>query len=95
MTTALDILSEIDELKGRLTLITVQYPDTERGLQDSIDFFGQLLIRPKPGMVQEAIVHLQEIKQYLTEIAVKYPETKKELIPAIKLADGLLGPTVH
>lgn len=94
MTSALDIIQEIDELRGRLTLITVQFPDTEHGLKDSIDFFEQLIVRPKPGMVQEAVIHLVEIKTYLTEISNKYPSTRKEIIPAIKLADGLLGP-VH
>lgn len=89
--------NEVDELRGRLLSIMVNYPDTEVRMRPAIEVLYVLLVTPSQPMVQQAIGELIELRQYFADIIDKHDQMLKPFQPSIELIDRLLGPneTVH
>ncbi len=88
-----DILTECDELAGRLTAIRVNYPDTDVRVKHSIFKLRQLM-EGKEKNIYHVIDDLQDLRKYLNDIIKLDPqELEISFKPCIELVDRLLGPT--
>lgn len=92
-TIAAAVYNELDELRGRLSALMVNYPDTGIRLRPSLDVLDVLLIKPLPGTLDETIDELIELRSYFQDIQKHYPEMKRPFEQSLVLIDRLLGPT--
>lgn len=92
MTSASQVFTEVDQLRGRLSAIYVVYPDTQIRLDESISVIDQLLTKPTPGLLNEVINDLYELRIYFSDIIAHCPDTQKQIQPAVDLIVLLLGP---
>jgi len=85
------VIDEVEELRGRLVALNINYPDMNVRLDDTIDILDRLINTPKPGMMQYVISDLTNLKQYLLELYT-LEQLRRELKPVIDLIEGLLSP---
>lgn len=92
-----EIIEEVEDLIGRLSVIRVNWPDTEVRVKHSVFNLKELLSEPSPRRIYHIIDDLYDLRKYLVDI---YELDEKALyhdfMPAIEMTGRLLGPTnVH
>lgn len=88
--------NEVDELRGRLTSLMVNYPDTEIRLKTSIAILDALLRGANsPGAVQYTVEDLLDLRAYFKDITDNVEELRPKFAPAMALIERLLGPVVQ
>lgn len=92
MTSASQVFTEVDQLRGRISAIYVNYPDTQHRLDESIKLLDQLLTKPVPGLLSMVIEDLYDLRSYFNDIIAHFPETRRQIQPAVDLVSLLLGP---
>jgi len=89
------IVSECEELIGRLSAIRVNFPDTEVRVKHTIFNLKKVLEKP-PTAQQVAVMidDLQDLRAYLVDILKMDPEyLRSHFVPCVEVIDLLLGPT--
>jgi hypothetical protein len=82
----------VDELRGRLSWLRVNYPDMDIRLRPAIEVLDVLLSRPVNGTIAETVEELIDLRTYFHDILREFPELQKSMQPSIDLIDRLLGP---
>lgn len=95
MSLANEILSECEELAGRLTAIRVNFPDTEVRVKHTVFNLRKLMEDPtKDDIVPKIVEDLMDLRKYLIDIMKLDPEyLQRHFRPCIELVERLLGPT--
>lgn len=89
-----EILMDCDELTGRLSVIRVNWPDTEVRVKHSIFQLKELMAEPTQERISNIVDDLMDLRTYLTDIHKMDPkELGRDFRPAMELIDRLLGPT--
>lgn len=88
-----NIYNEVDELRGRLSALMVNYPDTEVRLRPVVEVLDVLLVKPLPTVIDEAVDELQDLRMYFSDIQRKIPEMQRPFEQSLALINRLLGPT--
>ena len=89
-------IAALDELKGRLDWIKVNWPDTHIPVDPTVDLLTTNLHRCmkrnlKEPEIQELSEDIQDLKEYLLVILRKYPEVRKDFIPTVNVINWLLS----
>lgn len=89
-------LAALDELKGRLTFLQVEYIDMGvrvRPALETINRLSQLAVKGPLTMpqVDELAEEISDLRAYLGWVKGDYPEVSKDVDPVINVINWLLG----
>jgi len=88
-----EIYSEVEDLRGLLCAIKVNYPDTEVRVDPAIHKIDNVLNGPTEENIYYACEDIQDLRNYLNAISKLDKELEKNTKDAVLLIDRLLGPT--
>ena len=82
---------EIEELRGRLSALMVNYPDVEPRVGKTVELLDVLITRPQhPGLMQFAINDLLTLRVQMTAVYERFPEIRRPVQPIMELLNRLL-----
>lgn len=89
------VLAALDEVKGRCTLLKVNFPDTCAGVDPAIDKISVFMRKATKGTFtldheQDLANTLYGVKTYCQWLVKEYPETRAECLPLIKTINYLV-----
>jgi hypothetical protein len=89
-------IAALDELKGRLTFIKVQYIDTVSRVQPAIECIMRMMHDASKGpltpkQIDELSEELYDLRSYLLWLKSEYSETSKEVDPVINVINWLMS----
>lgn len=84
---------EVEELRGRLASLMVNFPDVEPRVRKTVELLSVLITHPQhPGLMQFVVNDLLTLQVQIAAVYEKFPELRKSIQPIIELLNRLLQP---